>query len=141
MKEKAFQMLKSNESFEKLPLPTQYALGGRVAKTMQAVFESRGQTYFDAYVSELKPRLERVNWLWVKDPAFIWKRWTGIKKEINELLKGNSNFYAMPSEVVKLNVELVEKCVKSLYEKIKINNPAGNWVKNPKGGWMKNANM
>ncbi len=139
MKDWIIEILKKNQSFPNLEEPVRFRLVGLISKQLQQIQENKGPEFFAAYQTELGPILERVNWIYVKMPNFVWKRWNGIKRQVEKTLRGNDQLVKVPAEVVAYQVGAINKMVESFVDGHQLNQvrKKDEWVKNPEGGWHK----
>ncbi len=139
MKEWVIERVRLNRSFPNLSEKIRFGLVGRISNQLQKLSENKGQVFFEAYKTVLGPILERVNWIYVKNPDFPYRRWNSIKAEVEKTLRGNDQLVKVPAEVVAHQVGAINKMMESFVDGHQLNRvrKEDEWVKNPMGGWIK----
>lgn len=139
MKEWVIEIVKKNQSFPNLEEKVRFRLVGLISKQLTEIQENRGPEFFEAYKVTIEPILTRVNWIYVKRLDFPFKRWNGIKRQVEKILKGNDSLVNVPIEVVRSQVNAIDKMVDAFVNGHQVNHirKEDEWVKNPMGGWIK----
>ena len=125
--------IKSALSFSALPIDRQYGLQGRILKDVWKVYEKEGEVYFEAYKGILFERFARVNWIWIKDKNFVFKKWNQLQSEMKKTMNPEGK---APREVIIAQMDMLNRIAESIGDHLRVNEKPKH-EKRPGMGWIR----